>query len=68
MKSKKFCSRCVLQVEDGLRSHAKQNVKDTEVWLKTIAIGKDLPIVFRQEIVIGQWMFGVDDIAEVGNV
>ena len=54
-----------LQIENGLRPHVKQQVKNTEVRQETVTLPIDLIVRTRHKVRVGYRMFGADSFAEI---
>ena len=56
-----------LQIEDGLGSHAEQEVEDGKIGQETMLVLEHLPIFFRCKVRVWQWVLGMDDGAIIGD-
>lgn len=54
-----------LQIENGLRPHVKQQVKDTEVRQKAVTPPIDLIVRTRHKVRVGYGVFRADSFAEI---
>ena len=57
-----------MAIKNRFGTHAKEQVEDGEIRQETVLVLKHLPIGHSFEVWVGQWMLGVDDFTEVGDL